>query len=304
MSPEAGNADQSRHEWPMQGRDYFVRISSAAPIPAPLDVRLVHRAGLARSPSLRHMPARGPRGRARQLRARRDHRELPRRSLRSGASRLRNRTRSSPSTSDEKMILVGGTEICRREQEIRLHPAELILQREGRMAMHCPANKPRATGGRGDLFGLSGTGKTTLSATFPTHLLGDEEHALVRARVSSTSRDRLLRQDDQPLARRRSPERSTPTASCQPVIENMVFDPRPRSSDFETTACTPTCAAPTRCTKSQRQRKRLAGTEEHRSCSLRRLRRGCRPFARRRRRRRCITFRSRLHVEGRGTERG
>ena len=59
-----------------------------------------------------------------------------------------------------------------------------VLPEVGEMSMHCSAN----VGAQGDcaiLFGLSGTGKTTLSADAARKLIGDDEHAWTASGVSN-----------------------------------------------------------------------------------------------------------------------
>jgi len=51
-----------------------------------------------------------------------------------------------------------------------------FMPRDGVLSMHCSATADKKTGSSSILFGLSGTGKTTLSADPNRHLIGDDEH--------------------------------------------------------------------------------------------------------------------------------
>lgn len=82
------------------------------------------------------------------------------------------------------LLVVGRADYCGVNKKGMFTVMNFLLPELGHMSMHCSANV--GVGGDGAiLFGLSGTGKTTLSADPARKLIGDDEHAWTENGVSN-----------------------------------------------------------------------------------------------------------------------
>jgi phosphoenolpyruvate carboxykinase (ATP) len=77
---------------------------------------------------------------------------------------------------EERELVILGTEYAGEMKKGVFTVANYFAPKRGILSMHCSATADRQTGRSSLLFGLSGTGKTTLSADPKRHLIGDDEH--------------------------------------------------------------------------------------------------------------------------------
>ena len=146
---------------------------------------------------------------------------------------------------DAKLILIGGTAYAGENKKSVFTLLNYILPEKGVMPMHCSAN--HATDNANDtavFFGLSGTGKTTLSADPSRVLIGDDEHGWSDRGTFNFEGGCYAKTIN--LSAEAEPEIYATTTRFGTVIENMVFDPDTFELDFEDDSITANmrCAYP------------------------------------------------------------
>jgi phosphoenolpyruvate carboxykinase (ATP) len=134
-----------------------------------------------------------------------------------------------------KLILIGGTSYAGEIKKSVFTTLNYLLPHHHVLSMHCAAN----VGHKDDValfFGLSGTGKTTLSADSKRTLIGDDEHGWSDRGIFNFEGGcyaKLIR-----LSKEAEPDIYQTTQCFGTILENVAFDPLRRHLDLNDASLT------------------------------------------------------------------
>jgi len=129
-----------------------------------------------------------------------------------------------------RMVIIGGTSYAGEIKKSVFTILNYLLPQKSVLSMHCSANISRENGDVAVFFGLSGTGKTTLSADPGRKLIGDDEHGWSENGVFNFEGGcyaKVIR-----LSKEAEPEIYENTQRFGTILENVGMDQASRRIDL------------------------------------------------------------------------
>jgi phosphoenolpyruvate carboxykinase (ATP) len=130
-----------------------------------------------------------------------------------------------------RMVIIGGTEYAGEIKKSIFTALNYLLPAKGVFPMHCSANVGSGGSDVALFFGLSGTGKTTLSADPSRRLIGDDEHGWSDTGIFNFEGGCYAKTIH--IRKESEPEIYAATESFGTILENVAYDPRTRIPDYD-----------------------------------------------------------------------